>query len=127
MTWDGDALGAAANGNGGETSNDNAASPREGGTPEVHRPKFSQRAAASEQAHTAGGPQPQPPRAFSKRLPVRSSAVPVANGPRPAGMRLGPQLKPVLASAFCMNGDGVAQEAPGCADEQPVGFSKLGD
>jgi hypothetical protein len=34
-------------GNDGETSNDNATSPREGDTSEVHRPQFSQRAAAS--------------------------------------------------------------------------------
>jgi hypothetical protein len=42
-------------GNDGETtSNDNATSPREGGTSEVHRPQFSQRAAAS--ARPQAGP-----------------------------------------------------------------------
>jgi hypothetical protein len=47
--------GGNADGNGGGTaSSGNATSPREGGTLEVHRPQFSQRAAAS--AHPQAGP-----------------------------------------------------------------------
>jgi hypothetical protein len=51
-------------GNDGETtSNDNATSPREGGTSEVHRPQFSQRAAASAHSQAAPGRSPPPPAA----------------------------------------------------------------